>query len=347
MIISLVAFTSSGKATMHQIANFLYRQGNPILDACFLPHSDFSLHEWTAKAFQSDAIVFVGACGIAVRAIAPFVKDKYSDPAVVSIDDLGKFAVPLLSGHVGGANELAVMIANATDGIPVISTATDLHDKFAVDVWAKTHGIRLCERQYAKEVSAALLDNKPVEIISDYMIDDDLPNGLVFADSGELGICISCDTQIRPFKHTLHAVPQIVTIGVGCRKNVTFETFERVVLDTLKRNNLSIESVACLATIDRKAEEPCIHAFCNTYQLPFVTASAEVLASVQGDFTASEFVGRVTGVDNVCERAAVLAGGGTLLLCKQCQEGVTVAASAPDWRVCFKRSSNKHGRTSI
>lgn len=340
MKISLIAFTASGEATMHQIAGYLSDRGAVILDTYLLhagiSKAGLSLQEWTQKAFLGDAVVFVGACGIAVRAIVPFIKDKLTDPAVVSIDDRGQFAVPLLSGHVGGANELAAAVARASGGIPVISTATDIHQKFAVDLWAKEYGIRLCERQYAKEVSAALLDGRTIGITSDFFMDEDLPDGLVHADSGELGICISWDTQTQPFRHTLHAVPQIVTVGVGCRKNVAPETFERAVQDSLKRHNLSIESVASLATIDLKSEEPCIHAFCNAYRLPLVTASAEMLASVEGKFTASEFVGRITGVENVCERAAVLAGGGALIFRKQCQDGVTAAASAPDWRVHFK-----------
>lgn len=347
MTFSLIAFTECGSHTMGQIADFLCNQGHCILETCCLHGSlkqGISLNDWTKNAFQrSNAIVFIGACGIAIRAIAPFLRDKLSDPAVLSIDDQGKFVIPLVSGHVGGANELAKVIAKATDGTPVISTATDIHNKFAVDVWAKNHGIRLCERQIAKEISSALLDNKTVGLQSDFTIDSDLPNGLVPCNSGHLGISITLDSTNQPFEHTLHAVPQIVTIGVGCRKHVASETFEQAILNTLKQNRVAIESVACLASIDLKAGEPCIHSFCNAFHLPFVTASAETLSTVDGTFTSSEFVERITGVDNVCERAAVLVGGGALLFRKQCKNGVTIAASVPEWCVKFKNPTNLRG----
>ena len=98
---------------------------------------DESMKEWTKRRFEdSDAIVFIGACGIAVRSIAPFVKSKKIDPAVVVVDEQGKFAISLLSGHIGGANELAEEVAEIVHGQPVVTTATDLNGKFAVDVFA-------------------------------------------------------------------------------------------------------------------------------------------------------------------------------------------------------------------
>ncbi|MBE6906721.1 MAG: cobalamin biosynthesis protein CbiG [Ruminococcaceae bacterium] len=339
MTVSLIAFSRNGAAVMDAIAGRLSDRGETILEACLLHGNSAaqpSLREWTTHAFCGDAVIFVGACGIAVRAIAPLIRDKLEDPAVICVDERGQFVIPLLSGHVGGANALAAMIAKAVGGTPVITTATDVQGRFAVDVWAKNCGLRLCERQYAKELSAALLDGETVGVFSDFLIDGSLPDGMAAADSGNLGLCVSWDTQVQPFLHTLHAVPQTVTVGVGCRRNVSAEAFEHTVLDFLRQNRIAIEAVASLATIDLKSNEPCIRAFCEKYRLPLVTASAQTLASVEGEFTASEFVGKVTGVDNVCERAAVLAGGGTLLFRKQSRDAVTVAASSPDWRVCFE-----------
>ena len=339
MTVSLIAFSKNGAAMMDAIARYLSDRGETVLDTYLLHEKSGaqpSLREWTKHAFCADALVFVGACGIAVRAIAPFIKDKLEDPPVISVDERGQFVIPLLSGHVGGANAFAVTVAKAIGGTPVITTATDVQGKFAVDVWAKNCGLRLCEQQYAKELSAALLGGRTVGVSSDFLIDGSLPDGMIAADSGDLGLCISWDTQVQSFRHTLHAVPQTVTVGVGCRRNVSAEVFELVVLDCLRQNHIAIEAVASLATIDLKSDEPCIRAFCEKYRLPFVTASAQTLAAVEGEFTASAFVGKVTGVDNVCERAAVLAGGDALLFRKQSRDAVTVAASSPDWRARFE-----------
>ncbi|MBO4365861.1 MAG: hypothetical protein J5804_06180, partial [Eggerthellaceae bacterium] len=126
------------------------------------------LASWTAEHFASDdALVFVGASGIAVRAIAPHVRDKFSDPAVVSVDEAGRFAVSLLSGHVGGANSLARFIAATTGGQAVVSTATDVNGLFAVDEWAMRHGMVIVERVLAKQVSARLLEGAPVGFWTD------------------------------------------------------------------------------------------------------------------------------------------------------------------------------------
>ena len=103
---------------------------------------DHSLGEWTEKQFsESDGLVFIGATGIAVRAIAPCLKDKFQDPAVVVMDEKAKFVIPLLSGHVGGANELAVQIGEVTGAVPVLTTATDVNRKFAVDVFARNQNL--------------------------------------------------------------------------------------------------------------------------------------------------------------------------------------------------------------
>ena len=102
-----------------------------------------TLAGWTAQQFAAaDALVFVGAAGIAVRAIAPHCQSKATDPAVVVLDECGRFAVPLLSGHLGGANDLACRLGAACGAVPVITTATDANGLFAVDEWAKKTKLR-------------------------------------------------------------------------------------------------------------------------------------------------------------------------------------------------------------
>jgi len=147
-----------------------------------------SLAAWTAERFsRDDALVYVGATGIAVRAIAPHVRDKFSDPAVVSVDEAGAFAVPLLSGHVGGANDLARAVAAVTGGQAVVSTATDVNGLFAVDEWAARNNLAIVERSVAKQVSAALLEGRAVGFFTDESLSWDVPAGVVPVASGETG----------------------------------------------------------------------------------------------------------------------------------------------------------------
>ena len=164
MNIALTAFTRRGAALARDLARALSEDGHRCTLACGeklaaeldLPDAYESLGAWVGARFvDQDALIFVGASGIAVRAIAPYVRDKFTDPAVLSLDEAGRFVVPLLSGHVGGANDLARRVAGITGGTAVISTATDVNGLFAVDEWAVKHDLVITDRRLAKAVSAA------------------------------------------------------------------------------------------------------------------------------------------------------------------------------------------------
>ena len=281
-----------------------------------------SLEAWTAEHWNScRALIFVGACGIAVRVVAPHVRDKFTDPAVVVMDEGGRFVIPLLSGHVGGANALAAALAEVTGGQAVISTATDVNGRFAVDVWARERGLAITDRQLAKAVSAAILEDEAVGFASDF--DHGCPPGLR-PGRAELGVWVTCRSGGGPFPRTLRLVPRQLVLGIGCRRGIAKEAVAAAVDAALEMAGLDPQAAAAVATIELKAEEPGLLAFCRERGLPLRAYSAAALSAVPGDFTASPFVRSVTGVDNVCERAA-LAEGGTLLLPKTAGNGVTVA----------------------
>ena len=151
------------------------------------------LRAWTALAWEaSDALLFVGAAGIAVRAIAPHVASKANDPAVVAIDEAGRFAVPLLSGHLGGANELAQTVARAAGAIPVITTATDVRGVWAVDTWARCAGLAVSNPEAIKRVSARLLSGGRVALYSDVPISGQPPEGVdIASDRARADIVVS------------------------------------------------------------------------------------------------------------------------------------------------------------
>lgn len=335
-MIAVIAFTRRGCVLGQKLAQALGGQlWTPERFAAEFEATSYgSLAQWTQEQFdQGNGMVFVSATGIAVRAIAPYVRDKFTDPPVVSVDECGQYAVPVLSGHVGGANDLARQVAAITDGVAVISTATDVNDRFAVDVWAKQNHLYLVERSLAKEVSAALLDGTPVGIVSEIPYEGSLPYGLE-EQNGELGIYVGSNIQAQPFLRTLHLLPQDLIVGMGCKRGTSSETLEEHILRVLKEQNLPLERVACVATIDLKAEEPGLRALCKAHRWPMRCFSAQQLSQAPGVFTPSEFVSSVTGVDNVCERAAVCAGG-TLLTKKTAQNGVTVALAQLPMHISF------------
>ena len=158
-----LAFTDTGLALARRLADAL--PGS--VDRC--GSGGVSLAGWTALQFaQSDALVFVGAVGIAVRAIAPHCRSKASDPAVVVLDECGRFAVPVLSGHLGGANDLARALAAVCGAVPVITTATDAHGIFAVDEWAKHQNCTVLEAERIKHVSSKLLAGQSVRFAAEF-----------------------------------------------------------------------------------------------------------------------------------------------------------------------------------
>lgn len=299
-----------------------------------------SLKEWTREQFAlCDALLFIGAAGIAVRSIAPCVESKLTDPAVLCMDEQARFVVPLLSGHVGGANALAWQVAEFCGATPVITTATDLHGKFAVDVFAKSQGMAILEKDTAKEISAAVLEGKSVGLCSDFEVQGELPADVSWQREGqELGISISLNDTLRPFSKTLHLIPRIVTLGIGCRKGASREDIKSLALKALETNQISVKSVAALASIDLKAQEPGLLAIAREWGAELAAYSAQELSRVEyeGAFQESEFVKQVTGVGNVCERAALLASGqGKLVQAKLAQNGVTVAVACREFRVDF------------
>lgn len=291
------------------------------------------LGKFTGPVFAwADAMVFVGACGIAVRAIAPYVRDKRTDPAVLVVDELGTFVISLLSGHIGGANDLTGRLAHALGAAPVITTATDVNRKFSVDAWAARQGFAIGSMHAAKAVSAAILEG-PVPLVSDLPVVTDLPSGVTAGDSGSVGICISWEKK-RPFDETLLLVPPVLHLGIGCRRGIRAQTIREAVEAVLAEGHIHPKAVKCAASIDLKADEAGLLEYCGEMGWPLSFYSAEELGRVEGTFTPSEFVRSVAGVDNVCERAALL-GAETLVVRKTARNGVTVAVAAEHLEVRF------------
>ena len=281
---------------------------------------------------QADALIFVGACGIAVRGIAPHVRDKTTDPAVLSVDELARFVIPLLSGHIGGANALAARLAEALGAAAAVTTATDVNGRSSVDAWAAARGLHIDDMKAAKAVSAAILEG-PVPLCSDFPVVGELPPGVTAGEAGAVGICVSCCRK-RPFAATLLLVPRAVRLGIGCRRGTPAADIRALVDETLAAHQIHPAAVKAVGSIDLKQDEPGLLAYCREQGWPVEFYTASRLEAVEGEFTPSDFVRRTTGVDNVCERAAALSGG-ELVIRKTAGRGVTVAAAVEEYEVRF------------
>lgn len=298
-----------------------------------------SLRAWTKEQFrEADALIFVGAAGIAVRAIAPYVKSKAEDPAVLCMDEQGTYVISLLSGHLGGANELAREVAALCGAVPVNTTATDAGGRFSVDDFARREHLYLDNLKLAKRISADILENRIIGLCSDFACSGELPAELSLEQRGELGISISLDDRKSPFPETLHLVPRIAALGIGCRKGTSAEQIEKLAVKVMEEHRFSMHSVGKIASMDLKASEPGLLEFCRKWGISLLTYSEEELAEIscEGGFSESEFVKAVTGVGNVCERCALKASGqGKLIQKKRAENGVTVAVALEAYEVRF------------
>ena len=281
---------------------------------------------------EAEALIFVGACGIAVRSIAPFVKSKCTDPAVLAVDEGGQYVIPLLSGHIGGANALSRKLAQQLGAVAVVTTATDCSHKFSVDAWAAANACAISDMGLAKAVSAAILE-RDLPLYSDFPVQGDYPSGIFPADRGELGVCISSNEK-KPFFRTLNLIPRRLHLGIGCRKGTPAEKIAQAVDTVLAEWKLDPRGLRGVYSIDLKREEAGLLSFCAQRGLPGIFYSAQQLNEVEGEFTPSEFVRSITGTDNVCERAA-LREADTLLVRKTALDGVTVAVAAEEMEVRF------------
>ena len=278
---------------------------------------------------KCQALVYVGAVGIAVRTIAPFIKSKLTDPAVISVDERGSFVIPLLAGHIGGANELSRCLAAALGATACVTTATDVNGLFAVDEWAARNRMVLCSLAAAKDFAAALVGDEKVGLYYDkeFQLTGPLPKLVVEDSSLPVGMAVTLQKHLQPFATTVRLLPKIV---------------QALVLPELEKLQLDKRSVVAIASVDLKKDEQGLLAFAKKYNFAANFYSADELNSVAGDFTPSAFVQSVVGVSNVCERSAVKdSKGGRLLLRKTSLNGVTLAVAAENLVLDFARTGLK------
>lgn len=313
-----------------------------------------ALSEWCSESFKNfDAFVFIGACAIAVRAIAPCINSKATDPAVIVIDENKNYVISLLSGHIGGANALAVKTAELLNAMPVITTATDVNDLFAIDVFAKNNNLHIDNIKKIKDVSSKVVNGEKIIIKSDLKIQGNPPTEVILAkeiktydkydlDDEYFDVWITYKDRymqkdkVKEFSG-LKLTASSIVIGMGCKKNTSYESLKDFLEDILKQYNIDKNSVFKIASIDLKKDEEGLKKLAKYMKAEFETFSEKELLSVKGEFSESEFVKSITGVGNVCERAALLgADNGKIILQKQSRNGMTIAIAMTERRIYFE-----------
>ncbi len=310
------------------------------------------LSDFVGEVFNKfDYIVFIMATGIVVRSIAPYIVSKFSDPAILVMDEKGKNVISLLSGHIGGANSLTHYISSLIDANPVITTATDVNQKASLDMIAKNLDAYIDNfRENVKEVNSMLVNNKCVGLYVDegYQVDT---RGFKFIEnSNELKDSfsnnyiekvvivshkINCIRDIgnlnmdNRFEHDcsnekiVKVIPKDIVIGIGCRRNTDSKLMYNSLVEFLNKQNIDIRAINTVGSIELKKDEKAIIDLSRILKVPFKTFSIDEISKVDNLFDKSDFVKKNVGVYSVAEPVAYILSKGNLIVEKHKYKGIT------------------------
>jgi len=307
---------------------------------------DKKLGEFIQSVYATtDAIVAVMATGIIIRAVAPCLESKLFDPAVVGVDVSGRFAISLLSGHYGGANELARLIAEGIDAMPVVTTASDVMGKQSVDELARILHLAIVNPDSLIAVNAAIVNGErvalvlvgdvkiPVDNVCGYAIEkaENAAHAVAIVNSYDAGAVIAKELlSTAAFSKPVTILkPKTVVVGLGARKDISEGDVLEALRSALKRVNLPLARVDRLATVDIKKDSLSMLNAAKRLGLAFDFVSVDALRALKHEDLSpdSKLVEEKIGVGGVCERAALITAGKNahLILKKTKLKGVTVA----------------------
>ncbi len=318
--IIFVYLTPGGRALAHRLSELLSNK-----DVLIYSYSELVGDKLIKKFWQrGTGFVFIMAAGIVIRAIAPLLENKLDDPAVIVMDEAGHHAVSLLSGHLGGANELAGILALKAGGQAVITTASDTLGLVALDMWARVQDLVPDDRAALKKASAAMVASGSLRTYTDCQVHS-LPMGLVEVYDPDNARLIISPYLIPEVKPILHLYPRIFALGIGCNRDTPSQALERAAEEFLKRHKISPKALFTLASIDAKKDEGCLLALAQKWDLDIRFFTAEQLNTVPVK-EPSHYAMEAVGAYGVAEPSAILAvNNGRLRFQKEKTNGITLA----------------------
>ncbi|MCX7883581.1 MAG: cobalt-precorrin 5A hydrolase [Caloramator sp.] len=320
MKIACITFTKEGL----EIAQKVKKDIGSNVDIYFKDDLKENLKDKIEKIFyEYNCLIFISSAGIALRLIAPYIKHKSKDPAVVVVDDMGNFAISLLSGHIGGANEITKKIADILKCTPVITTASDVRGIESVDMFAKKYGFFIESFEDAKKITSMMLEGKRIGIISEMNLC--LKYGNIVKENADGYIVITCKESFNIDKSNCILRPKILNVGIGCRRGKSKEEIINAIKSVFLEEDLSLKCIKFLCSIDIKKDEKGIIDACEYLKCDFKTFTKDEIEKVQDRFDKSDFVFEKVKVTSVAEPCAYLLG--EIIVKKRVFDGITIAVS--------------------
>ncbi|MEW6601577.1 MAG: cobalamin biosynthesis protein [Nitrospirota bacterium] len=256
---------------------------------------------------ECKTLIFIMAAGIVVRTVAPLLKDKKTDPAVVVLDEKGEYVISLLGGHLGGANRLAREIAKFLGARAVITTASDVQGRIALDMWAAEKGLYVEDYERLKRLSSKIVNGKSIKVYTDSIVLSAIPEEFDLVRSPDDAEVIISEKLFR--RKVLYLRPRNLFVGIGCNRGTTKDEIQKEFTYLLNKNKLSDRSMAGAASIDLKNDEEGLLEFAagNDLTLRFFSKKALNAVSDALGIKGSDLVRSATGAVAVSEPAAVLA----------------------------------------
>lgn len=277
-----------------------------------------------------NSLVCIFSLGAVIRLVSPHIKDKKTDPAVVVIDDTAKFVISTLSGHVGGANELTLKIAELMNSIPVITTAADVNNTIPVDLLGKNFGWTIDNFDNVTKVSAMMINEDSIGFYQDtgerkWWKNDNFPKNIKLVNNLEdlladdyKGSLIVSDRIVENYELLKKSVvyrPKSLYIGIGLHWNTSYETIMSGVTKVLDENKLSFKSIKAVTSLDKGKRVKGLDEFCQKFQLPLQLYSKNDLDKIKVP-NPSEIVGKYEGTSSVSEASSIAASKGVLVVPK-------------------------------
>ena len=318
-----------------------------------------SIQTFVSEQFSRfDALVFIGALGICVRAIAPCVRSKYTDPAVINIDSSGNHVISVLSGHIGGANRMTLRLAAILGANPVITTQSDNNDLWALDTLGQTYGWKANSTSPLNTVISTFVNTRPVALLLDIKDEgtrfrertapkhESILNHFDDINQQQFEALIAVTPYIYPTSiPTLYYRPAILHLGVGCRRGCSPLGIQKHIFRTLENTGLSPLSLKSVSTIDLKKDEPLIHELIRDNNTELHIYTAEELQGIEVPNPSAKVLD-VTSIPGVAEACALKTSGNTRLVLEK-QKGKLSEGNDFTFAIAMDRAAERQGFIEI